>query len=49
MQRNILSIVVVTVLFVAIMVTSGCASMSSKGSYGGAVGSIDRQGSQQAL
>lgn len=42
MQRNIQSIVVIAILFIAISVTSGCMSTTKKGSYGGAVGSIDK-------
>lgn len=47
MQRNIQSIVVIAILFIAMIVTSGCMSTSNKGSYGGAVGSIDKPNALQ--
>lgn len=49
MQRNIQSIVVVAILFIAMVVMSGCMTGKSKSSYGGAVGSVDKPSSQKSL
>ena len=49
MQRNILSIVAVAILFIAMVVMSGCMTGKSRSSYGGAVGSNDKPSCEKSL
>jgi len=49
MQRNIHSILVVVLLFVAMVAMSGCMTGKSKSSYGGAVGAAERPCCEKAL